>query len=447
VPYGAFATVGMHPTAVPNTCDMYNSDVFGYATRYVEEKLGADAPGFVVGIANGIEGDVMPARNSAGQREARRIGHRLADEIIARHALATTLDRHAAVRVAYRELTLPNAATRDPEAPLCPEPELGSGSGGGASDHPTLLRAFPQITPGASKLHPGGCHGPKLSLLLPSGSTVAGRDFPKVAPLSVVEIGTHTIVTVPAELTTMTGVRLREAVADELAKPVEGDNVARSIVVVGLTNEYLQYVATPEEYELQLYEGASTLYGPNSAAFLRDHAACLAHWLRTNSDASCKLGQTSAVNEVGRKVLYVEPDDAERMSPAAPAGESIGELGELSEPVVELTRDGELQVSVQFSGPNNRLVQTRDDLWIALHQGTATGALLADDTGTAVVVRYEAAERDEDPWKASFVPELSTLPALCGQPLTFVVGSRHGKKTRSFTLSCSDLRSLTKEWP
>ncbi|HEX2675441.1 MAG TPA: neutral/alkaline non-lysosomal ceramidase N-terminal domain-containing protein, partial [Polyangiales bacterium] len=109
VPYGAFATVGMHPTAVPNTCDMYNSDVFGYATRYVEEKLGADAPGFVVGIANGIEGDVMPARNSAGQREARRIGHRLADEIIARHALATTLDRHAAVRVAYRELTLPNA--------------------------------------------------------------------------------------------------------------------------------------------------------------------------------------------------------------------------------------------------------------------------------------------------------------------------------------------------
>lgn len=36
------------------------------------------------------------------------------------------------------------------------------------------------------------------------------------------------------------------------------------VVIAGLTNTYSQYVTTFEEYQVQRYEGASTLYGPHT---------------------------------------------------------------------------------------------------------------------------------------------------------------------------------------
>ena len=43
-----------------------------------------------------------------------------------------------------------------------------------------------------------------------------------------------------------------------------------------VANEYSGYVATPEEYALQYYEGGHTLYGPKTLPFLAGHAARLA---------------------------------------------------------------------------------------------------------------------------------------------------------------------------
>ena len=34
------------------------------------------------------------------------------------------------------------------------------------------------------------------------------------------------------------------------------------MVIAGLSNTYADYIATPEEYSVQRYEGASTIYGP-----------------------------------------------------------------------------------------------------------------------------------------------------------------------------------------
>ena len=36
------------------------------------------------------------------------------------------------------------------------------------------------------------------------------------------------------------------------------------VVLAGLSNVYTQYVTTYEEYQAQRYEGASTIFGPNS---------------------------------------------------------------------------------------------------------------------------------------------------------------------------------------
>ena len=36
------------------------------------------------------------------------------------------------------------------------------------------------------------------------------------------------------------------------------------VVIAGLSNTYTDYITTPEEYSVQRYEGASTIYGPHT---------------------------------------------------------------------------------------------------------------------------------------------------------------------------------------
>lgn len=68
-----------------------------------------------------------------------------------------------------------------------------------------------------------------------------------------------------AEFTTMAGRRLREAVKMVLTSAGKGEfNSNVQVVIAGLTNTYSQYVTTFEEYQVQRYEGASTLYGPHT---------------------------------------------------------------------------------------------------------------------------------------------------------------------------------------
>lgn len=42
------------------------------------------------------------------------------------------------------------------------------------------------------------------------------------------------------------------------------DSQSNEVVIAGLSNTYSSYVATYEEYQVQRYEGASTIYGPHT---------------------------------------------------------------------------------------------------------------------------------------------------------------------------------------
>jgi neutral ceramidase len=76
-------------------------------------------------------------------------------------------------------------------------------------------------------------------------------------PFQIFRIGNLAVLGVPFEITTMSGRRLRQTVLDALA-PVGVDTV----VIAGLSNDYLHYMATREEYSAQMYEGSSTYAGP-----------------------------------------------------------------------------------------------------------------------------------------------------------------------------------------
>lgn len=79
---------------------------------------------------------------------------------------------------------------------------------------------------------------------------------PQVLPIQVMRIGALSIVGMPVEPTTVSGRRVRAAVLSVLA----GQGVKHA-VINGYANAYASYVATFEEYQLQHYEGASTLFG------------------------------------------------------------------------------------------------------------------------------------------------------------------------------------------
>jgi neutral ceramidase len=98
------------------------------------------------------------------------------------------------------------------------------------------------------------CQGVK-PIVLQTGIMKPYPWTPNILPLQIFKIGQLIIVAAPFELTTMTGRRIREAVAKQFPSNYH-------VVISALSNAYSGYVATREEYEAQRYEAASTHFGP-----------------------------------------------------------------------------------------------------------------------------------------------------------------------------------------
>lgn len=79
---------------------------------------------------------------------------------------------------------------------------------------------------------------------------------PEILPIQIIRIGKLVILAVPAEFTTMSGMRLKKTVRQALSDPEQHE-----LVLAGISNAFSGYVATEYEYMVQHYEGASTLFG------------------------------------------------------------------------------------------------------------------------------------------------------------------------------------------
>lgn len=84
---------------------------------------------------------------------------------------------------------------------------------------------------------------------------------PNVVDIQVLRVGQLVIIVSPGEATTMAGRRWKEAISAG-ASSLALSEVDPVVVLGGPANSYTHYIATPEEYGIQRYEGASTLYGP-----------------------------------------------------------------------------------------------------------------------------------------------------------------------------------------
>lgn len=125
------------------------------------------------------------------------------------------------------------------------------------------------------------CHDPK-PILLDVGEVHTPYDWtPNIVDVQAFRVGQLFIIVSPGEATTMSGRRWKNAVADASAAlfrderrhhqkaPGSADpapSPAPVVVLGGPANSYTHYITTEEEYGIQRYEGASTLYGPHTLA-------------------------------------------------------------------------------------------------------------------------------------------------------------------------------------
>ncbi|XP_058444727.1 neutral ceramidase-like [Malaya genurostris] len=112
------------------------------------------------------------------------------------------------------------------------------------------------------------CQAPKPILVATGRTTFSYETQPKIVPVQILLFGDFAIAAVPAEFTTMSGRRLRKVIEDA---SVHAGGKKVQVVVAGLSNMYTSYVTTPEEYAIQRYEGASTLYGPHTLTIYLEH--------------------------------------------------------------------------------------------------------------------------------------------------------------------------------
>lgn len=106
------------------------------------------------------------------------------------------------------------------------------------------------------------CQAPKPVLLDVGEMETPYAWTPNIIDVQTLRVGQFLIIISPSEATTMSGRRWREAVKTAASQLSLTGSAEPYVVLGGPANTYAHYVATPEEYGIQRYEGASTLFGP-----------------------------------------------------------------------------------------------------------------------------------------------------------------------------------------
>lgn len=214
------------------------------------------------------------------------------------------------------------------------------------------------------------CQAPK-EVLLPVGALDLVQ---QKLPVQLVRIGDLHVVGMPAEVTVVSGLRLRRAVAEVMGVGLD------QVLVQGYTNAYAHYVTTPEEYDAGEYEGASTLFGRYELpAFVQTVHGLAAHMKAgTTPPLGAKERDRSAgqVASLQGKVLVDDPHLFKRFGAVLTPPEAAYAVGDV--------------VQVEFSGahPNNNLRHGSTYLTVERKVGS-TWQRVADDGDWETTFRWK----------------------------------------------------------
>lgn len=217
------------------------------------------------------------------------------------------------------------------------------------------------------------CHAPKPILLATGRAQFPYEWQPSTVCTQLLQIGDVFVAAVPGEFTTMSGRRLRNGIR---AAAMQAGGADADVIVAGLSNMYSSYVATPEEYQVQRYEGASTIYGPHTLTLYVEQFQRLAMALVKNEQVPAGPSPPYLDGKIIQLQTRVVMD-------TAPFGHSFGDV--IKQPDEEYVL-GET-VSVEFISGN-----PRNDLQ---HEKTYFTVELMNADGNWLIV---AADSDWDTW-------------------------------------------------
>lgn len=192
------------------------------------------------------------------------------------------------------------------------------------------------------------CQQPK-PVLLDVGEMEAPYAWsPNIVDVQVLRAGQLVIIVSPGEATTMAGRRWRAAVHEAATGAVAGPEPV--VVLGGPANTYAHYIATPEEYGIQRYEGASTLFGQWALnAFINLTVSHLDHLAPDATSASAPPPGPSPPDNRGNSLSFITGVVAD----AAPAGKRFGAC--TGQPAAAYARGAVVNATFVGANPRNNL--------------------------------------------------------------------------------------------
>ena len=301
-PLGMINWFAVHGVSLNNKNYFISGDNKGYAEYLFEREMKSDygKQAFVAAFAQANEVDVSAnqlgvegGEGQAGKRAVEAAGGKQYLEAKALFKQANNLLTGSVnYRLQYVDMTKyivnPEFTDLKQPYPTCPGAigvsmlagtTDGEGIGKQGISCDNITSVIPQLF---CTLTTTACQGVK-PIFFQTGSMLPYPWTANILPFQMFQIGQLVIVAAPVELSTMSGRRIRELVQQVF----QGTNV-QYVVISGLANSYAGYVVTPEEYTLQRYEGASTLFGPWTLSAMLQEYQLLATAIK--NDTAVALG-------------------------------------------------------------------------------------------------------------------------------------------------------------
>ncbi|OAQ73836.1 neutral/alkaline nonlysosomal ceramidase [Pochonia chlamydosporia 170] len=288
----------------------------------------------------------------------------------------------------FWNFTLPNGK----QAQTCPA-ALGYSFAAGTSDWPGAFD-FTQGDSGEPNANPlwklvsgllrtptaqqKACQGSKPILLDVGEMDQPYAWTPNIVDIQALRVGQFVIIVSPSEATTMSGLRWKAAVAAEASSFLPQKPI---VVLGGPANSYSHYCATPEEYEVQRYEGASTLFGPHELDAYINLTVSNMHYLRPDSKDTPDQGPLAPDNR-GKALSFITGVVVDN----APIGSSFGKV--VHQPSASYQIGSVVNVTFQGANPRNNLRQ--EQTFAAVEQQNADGSWtqVRDDTDWFLVYSW-----------------------------------------------------------